>query len=364
MLGGGDWTNLDEQCHLLEITDTPEELDMRDMKNAMVKEVEHLEELCTSLEVRRQWLDDEAKELRLAQAFHQDELRRQQTLLEDAERATQTALVKNHALESKLAMLEPWSYSMSDDEATHAFECLHRDIKGWVDQHYNTSKIGTDCCLEVHTSETTSSNCSGSHQDFSFLLHSEILQNIQADIFEDIFCSILAPFTVGTSRSSWDHHFRVIDKEVQNICPMAVWQNWRSALSKATASLEKESLTAICNDIIQRNEVKFGQFSVMKSSERMKQLKKIVCDCFEFKQKLESQGKLYYFWWSPQGLALREERMVSNTGTYPVGATVRRTLWPMFYRQMPEEWVILTKEVVVMSIPKTLRQIESSSSIF
>ena len=29
MLGGGDWTNLDEQCHLLEITDTPEELDMR-----------------------------------------------------------------------------------------------------------------------------------------------------------------------------------------------------------------------------------------------------------------------------------------------------------------------------------------------
>jgi len=352
----------------------------------MVKEVEHLEELCTCLEVKRQRLDDEAKKLRLAQAFHQDELRRQQTLLEDAERATQTALVVNHALQSKLAMLEPWSYLMSDDEATHAFECLHQDIKGWVDQHYNTSNIDTSYCLEVHASDTTSSNCSGSHQVCSTLLHSEILQNIQADMFEDIFCLILAPFTVGTSRSSWDHHFRVIDKEIQNICtcpndfplvetfplivytqtqgPVAVWQNWRSALSKATASLGKESLTAICNDIMQRNEAKFGQFSITKSGERMKQLKKMVCDCFEFKQKLESQGKLYYFWWSPPGLAMREERMVSNTGTYPVGATVRRTLWPMFYRQMPEEWVILTKEVVVMSIPKTLRQTESSNSIF
>lgn len=29
MLRGGGWTNLDEQCHLLEITDVPEELDMR-----------------------------------------------------------------------------------------------------------------------------------------------------------------------------------------------------------------------------------------------------------------------------------------------------------------------------------------------
>ena len=29
LLAGGDWTNLDKRCHMVEIADTPEELDMR-----------------------------------------------------------------------------------------------------------------------------------------------------------------------------------------------------------------------------------------------------------------------------------------------------------------------------------------------
>ncbi|OQE19112.1 hypothetical protein PENSTE_c016G08909 [Penicillium steckii] len=253
LLAGGDWTNLDKRCHMVEITDTPEELDMREM-------AEHLEELCTGLESKRQRLDEEAKRQRLAQAFHQEELRRLNALLENSEREKDTALSEKHDLQCQLAAFEPWSYSMSDDEATHVFECLYQDLRGWVEQHYNIDGIDSDFHGEDPSLETSPSNTT-------------------------------------------------------------------------------------------QSETKFGQLSVTESGERIKQLKKVISDCFEFKQKLESQGKFYYFWWSPSGLALREERMASITGTYPVGATVRRTLWPMFYRQLPDKWVILSKEVVVISSP-------------
>jgi hypothetical protein len=131
-------------------------------------------------------------------------------------------------------------------------------------------------------------------------------------------------------------------------------------LSNAISSHEKKGLEKTCDDIMQRTESKFAQGSATDSKERRKELRQIIRKCLDFKKRLECQGNLFYFWWSPPGAALREERMVSITGQYAANETVGRTLWPMFYRQLPDEWVILAKEVV-LTTPGLSKEIESSN---
>lgn len=101
------------------------------------------------------------------------------------------------------------------------------------------------------------------------------------------------------------------------------------------------------------SEIKFGQLSVTKSGDRQKQLSQIINKCVTFKQKLESQGGPFYFWWSTPGVPWREEYMVNITRECPANTTnqtVRRTLWPMLYKQSPGKWVILVKERVLVDL--------------
>lgn len=137
------------------------------------------------------------------------------------------------------------------------------------------------------------------------------------------------------------------------------WQDWRSILSNAISSHEKESIEKTCDDIIYCTEARFGQLSETNSKERWMELKQIIRISLDFKKKLECQGNVFYFWWSPPGAALCEERMVSTTGQYPSNGKVGRTLWPMFYRHLSDEWVILAKEVVLTSPGSSSKEVES-----
>ena len=133
-------------------------------------------------------------------------------------------------------------------------------------------------------------------------------------------------------------------------------------MSNATASLEKENLQTTCNGIADKVELKFGKYSATESVERIKQLKKFIWGCVDFKRKLECQGNFFCFWWSPPGVAIREERMKNVARTCSANGKVRCTLWPMLFKQMPDAWVVLAKEIVIAS-EGCLKGMETPSSI-
>ncbi|KAJ5751209.1 hypothetical protein N7533_008237 [Penicillium manginii] len=324
-----------------------------DMESDLVEEVlKILEEVCIILEGIRKSLDKDDK--RPIQVSIPDQEQRQpQNFLHDT--SARIALARNKESSTKLGSREKCPELLDDSEATHGFQLIYEELKSWVDRHY------TRLSFTRNSDDAQSSHDYTNHPPGPFKYCPDTLHMIHGEIFERLFTSILAPFIVGTSNVSLDHHMRLIDKEVQQLCPAQVWQNWRSVLSTAISSHGKESLERTRDGIMHRTEAKFGQMSTTGSKERQKELREIVWKCLEFKKKLECQGNLFYFWWSPPGAALREERMVSITEQYPTNGKVGRTLWPMFYRQLPDEWVILAKEVVITS-PGHQRELKFRSS--
>lgn len=183
-------------------------IDKIDMKNALVKEVELLERVCLTLEGTRQTLDEDAKKLKQAQISHQ----------EDRSRTIKLAPSRTREPEHHMIQLDQWPNTLDDSEATNAFELLYKDLKGWVEEHYASLVYAG-----LPTSTDTQRLGLGKHDCTGFLLPHcqsglDILHTIHGELFKYLFISILSPFIVGTSNSSWDHHLRVVDKEIQKLC--------------------------------------------------------------------------------------------------------------------------------------------------
>lgn len=181
------------------------------MKDALVKEVEHLEQLCIGLEGKRQRLDDEAKDLRRAQLSHQEKLLRQNEILDDVTRSTTITLTENRELVAKVAKFEQWTDSMDEKEATRTFGLLYQDVDDCVKRHFDHLYPNVSVDAQTHEDCINSPNISTKSRP-------GIFHNIHGEIFECIFNSILAPFVAGSNNPSWDHRLRVIDKEIQRLC--------------------------------------------------------------------------------------------------------------------------------------------------
>ncbi|KAJ6000846.1 hypothetical protein N7481_001255 [Penicillium waksmanii] len=307
-----------------------------DMESDLVEEVlQTLEEVCVILEGIRKSLDKDVKRSMHVPISDQEQ-RQPQRLLEDDTKSARMTLSRNRDSVTKVAPPENFSDILDDSEATHTFQLIYQDLKSWIERHFTRFIYSRDA------GDTQSSDDRANSLPDTYRYRPDTtLHIIHGEVFERLFTSILAPFIVGTGNVALDHHLQLIDKEI--------WQHWRSILSNAISSHEKEGLEKTCDEIMQRTESKLGHVSTTDSKERRKELRQIVRNCLDFKKRLECQGNLFYFWWSLPGAALCEERMVSVTGQYAANKTVRRTLWPMFYRELPDEWVILAKEIVLAS---------------
>ncbi|KAJ5086179.1 hypothetical protein N7532_010950 [Penicillium argentinense] len=365
----GNEAGLDEPNQRFDMADSPDELDMCgktptavqkdsdlliaqniEMKNDMRNEVDRLERVCTGLQRKLETLDAEAEVLRRAQLSHQEKIRRQKELLDEATDSANIAVAENRELVAKVARLEKWTDTMDDTEAAQTTRLLYQELDDWVKRQFMrplTNGMSADSDVDERGENAVCPTGEPS---------SHLLYDIESEIFKSLFVLILAPFMAGSRKSTWEYSQRAIDREVQKLCPVHVWQHWRSATSIAAASLDHTKLEETCDEIVQHFEAKFGHFAVTDETKRRSQLKHILWKCVTFKHKLERQGNTYCFWWSSSGMALREERMMSITGEYPPDGTVGQTLWPMLYRQTPNKWIIVAKEVVVISSPASYEE--------
>lgn len=139
------------------------------------------------------------------------EQRQHQRLLEDDTKSARIILPRNRESVKKVAPKFP--DILDDSEATHSFQLIYQDLKSWVERHFTRFVCPRDADDTQSSEDRTNSlpDCSKSRPDTTHHL-------IHGEVFEGLFTSVLAPFIVGTSNGSLDHHLRLIDKEVQNLC--------------------------------------------------------------------------------------------------------------------------------------------------
>lgn len=236
ILRGEEWNDLDEQSHLLVMSDTTEGLDKYDevpvtnelhhsellmernleLKNALVKEVNHLEKICISLEGKRQTLDEEAKKFHEAQRSNEEKIRQQKEMLDAALSSAKIPSSENQECVPALARFAKWSGFFGDNEATQTFDLIYEDLRRWVGRHY----LNFSCANVPNDTQKINSSQNSESRPTSDEHHPDLLHDIQGEIFKCIFISILAPFMLGTSSVYFDHHLRIMDKEVQEICKL------------------------------------------------------------------------------------------------------------------------------------------------
>lgn len=144
--------------------------------------------------------------------------------------------------------------------------------------------------------------------------------------------------------------------------PLHVWQHWRSSTSLAVASLGRETISDICDQITQKTDHLFGLYTLTSNTQRKQQLKDVLLECVEFKLRLERQANLYFFRWSCPGTPFIEEQMRSLTGVSSTKAVVSHSIWPMVCRGTSDNWTIVEKEVVQLIEPDIRTVAESELS--
>lgn len=184
-----------------------------DVESDLVEEVlQLLEEVCIILEGIRKSLDKDDEQ----NPRSEKEQRQPQSLLHDDLKPARMKLPRYSDPSTKFVPLTILPESLDDSEATHAFQLIYQDLKSWVERHYTRSVYVRDPNDAKSSDDRTSlSRAPCRHRP-------EILHMVHGEIFERIFTSILAPFVVGTSHISLDHHLRLIDKEVQQLCKQLI----------------------------------------------------------------------------------------------------------------------------------------------
>lgn len=160
--------------------------------------------------------------------------------------------------------------------------------------------------------------------------------------------------------SSYTISRRLSVKPNVTIVPVHVWQHWRSATSNALASLGTPALEATCNQIVQFVETRFSQYSTTDELKRTHELKTLLLQCVNFKEKLERQGHRYLFWWSVSGRPFDDGQMLNFTGETLRKGVVEYSLWPMLYKVTPQGHQVVERELVT-TMPRPAQRIMGES---
>ena len=116
------------------------------------------------------------------------------------------------------------------------------------------------------------------------------------------------------------------------IDPTHILQHWRSATSTELFSLHGPSLEACSNRFVTEIEAEFGPKSATSAHKRTEELKKIVQDILQFKQRLECQADSYHFEVYGLNTPFDREWMSSLNGLDAPDSKVEYTISPTFYK--------------------------------
>lgn len=321
---------------------------------SLLAELERVQETCKSLQEKLDHVDEDAMTLRKAQTINLERVRRQSELTDEARKTAEAARKENEMLVATLAKLEEWTDCFKQGEAGLIMRNLYQNTDHWVTKHYGQNLI--DRGLNSADIEYLPSVPVDQPPN-----PSEILSEVHADLSQKIFQSILARFIIGLNDRFGDQIYH-IDKKIQRTCesirhawsligltitgPCHVWQHWRFAMSSAAALLARPDIEADCDRIIRHVEERFSRYSVTNTTRRTVQLKALLRQCIQFKERLERQSEFYYFWWSSPGRQFREEHMTSPTAKDPSNELVVWSLWPMLFKARPGGELIIEKELV------------------
>jgi hypothetical protein len=332
-------------------------------------ELERVQETCKSLQEKLDHVDEDAMTLRKAQNVNLERVRRQSELTDEARKRAEAARKENEMLVATLANLEEWTDRFKKGEEGLLMRNLYQEIDHWVRKHYGQDFINRGL-------NSTDVEYLPFVLDDQPINPSELLLEVHADLSQNIFRSILARFMIGLNDSFGDqiHH---IDQNIQRTCESIrhtwsligltitgschIWQHWRFALSSAAALLARPDIEADCDRIIRHMEDRFSRYSLPNTTRRTMQLKALLRQCIQFKERLERQSDFYYFWWSSPGRQFREEHMNSPTAKDPSNELVVWSLWPMLFKARPEGELIIENELVKTRPRMTFGSIDEES---
>lgn len=328
-----------------------------DDESKLIAELENLQRVCHKLSQKLEKNEEDAKESREHQICSEERVRRHGKLLAEARQSADTALKENRELVNKLAKLQRWTGCFDDEEAGQTMRKLYQVLQNWIRRHYSCAPSGGPAMLPEFGKPARPVNCQT--RDSVYL---EMISELHREISRHIFSSILNPFMVGFNEDFGQHLYQ-LDKLIHGTCklphisdvlslsltrlgPSHVWQHWRSATSNASASLSRRQIDADCDRIVRIVEYRFAHHSRTDLGTRTQELKALLGQSIEFKQRLECQGYFYYFWWSPPNRPFRPEHMASLTAEDASDEVVESSVWPMLFKAVPEGEVIVQKELV------------------
>ncbi|KAJ5355530.1 uncharacterized protein N7496_012742 [Penicillium cataractarum] len=321
-----------------------------------VKEMENLHRENESLMQRLEIAGETTKAARRVQLIAEERLRRQNELLRESRKNTETALKEQSQTLSKLTELQKWTESIDDGEVVEVMRKLFQRLEDWTKRHFNEVFHVTQFMRNAHIDGAL----------LSYRNSPLTIQVIQAAISEEVLRGIFSRFMVGLPDRSCDAIFLEIDTKVSRSFPLHVWQHWRSSTSRAVASLAREEIGGICDQITQNIDDVFGWYTLTDTMDRKHELKDLLLECVRFKMTLDRQASIYFFHGSCPGTPFSEERMRSFTGVCSTEATVSQSIWPMLCKGSSDNWIIVEKEVVhlIELDPATLTETEFSADLY
>ncbi|KAJ5718955.1 hypothetical protein N7493_007410 [Penicillium malachiteum] len=255
----------------------------------------------------------------------------QAELLEQARQAAGMARKENQEIALKLKQLESFTESLSEGEIRDQTAQLYQNLQTWVEQHH-----GVICPEDIQTPPESVTTRSTLDSDTST---SQVLMEpigIYGEISHYIFNAILSRFIVGTGNPNMNHSLRMLDEEVQQICPIPIRQHWRSATSIAALQLARSELEGTVNNIVETIESRYIDHTtpISNLNDRTEQLKGIIWDFVDLKGRIERQDTLYYFWWVLPYTLFRKENMIAlpRSDIVASNSSVEHCLSPALYK--------------------------------
>lgn len=180
----------------------------------LIVEVENLQRECRELRGQLERSERDARKARKSQIRSSEQLSRQGELLEEAERATETALNENRELVHKLAQLQRWTDCLDDGEAARTMCKLYQNLQNWIRRHF--TNMSSETSVE-HVGPDAS--CKGASDQLSDRVYLDRISEISINISWHIFNPILTRFMIG-SNDNFGQHLYQLDKHINETCKL------------------------------------------------------------------------------------------------------------------------------------------------
>ncbi|KAJ5630157.1 hypothetical protein N7528_003814 [Penicillium herquei] len=318
-----------------------------------ITEIADLQNTLQCLEARLLEYERLTRNFREREIAAEQRLCQQAELLEQARQAADIARRENEGMILKLQQLESFAELLSEDQIRDQTAQLYQNLQTWIEQHY-----GVICPEDIQTPTESVTIRSTIDSDTST---TQVLTDpigIYGDISHYIFNAILSRFIVGTGNPNMNHSLRMLDEEVQQICPIPIRQHWRSATSIAALQLARSELEGTVSDIVETIESRYIDHTtpISRVTDRAEQLKGIIWDFVNLKGRMERQDALYYFWWVLPYTLFREENMVAlpESDLVASNASVEHCLSPALYKLERNDTEPTLVRHAVVKIAKTI----------